>query len=177
MLKVIEKIRDAIPAVGQFVMLDGYTGILGVKKGLQPDDIAVTGDFRVFCASPSSNGGPPKIFYEEPLFPKTPGKGICPLLLSALDLTESLTDPDDVCTASELLSFTCSYTFNYYGDALDEDEDEDADTIPPKKMEKKKEEGPSEGDQMMDFFFSKRKKPIEKDEEREEWGTDGFEFF
>ena len=172
MLKVIEYVKDALPAIGKFVMIDGYTGRLGVKAGLDPNNYATTGDFQVF----SYNAATKVLTWEEPLFPSTPGQGIYPLLLSGLDLSESGVDPDDICTSTELMTLSSGYSFNFFG-ADDDDEESEEEEAPVKKEVEKKDKGPTEGELLMEFFFSKRKKVVKKEEEREKWGTDGFEFF
>jgi len=172
MLKVIEYVRDALPAVGKFVMLDGYTGRLAVAKGLNPDDHPITGDFQVF----SYNAATKVVTREEPQFFSTLRQGAYPTLLSGLDLSESEVDPDSICTPAELLSLTAAYSFNFYGPDDDDEEDEEESEAPVKEVEKE-DKGPTEGELLMEFFFSKRKKVVKKEEEREKWGTDGFEFF
>ena len=170
MLKVIEYVRDALPAVGRYVMIDGCVGRLGIKKGLDPNKYAVSEDFRVFVERKSFSGTSQGVKWEDPEFPTNPKAGDCPLLISGLDLSESEPDGEDVCTDVALGGFTFDYTFIL-------DEDLDYEVAPKVKESKKKEEKPSEGDELMDFFFSKEGKTIKKEEEREKWGTDGFEFF
>jgi hypothetical protein len=172
MLKVIEYVRDALPAVGKFVMIDGYTGRLAVAKGLDPDDHPITGDFQVF----SHNAATKVVTREVPLFPSTVGQGAYPILLSGLDLSESEVDPDSICTPAELTTLSSGYYFNFFG-ADDDDEESEEEEAPVKKEVEKKDKGPTEGELLMEFFFSKRKKVVKKEEEREKWGTDGFEFF
>ena len=165
MIKVIEYVKDALPAVGKYVLLDGYMGRLAIKRGLDPNNYSTTYDFIV-CV-----GG--KIHV--PAFPTFLSSGVYPLLLSGVDLTDQEPDVEDVYTVEELKKYSKNFTFN-----LDDDEDEEEDYCcdwKGTKKEEKEEEDDSEGDKLMDFFFNEKKKVVKEEEEREAWGKDGFEFF
>lgn len=171
MIKAIEYVKDALSAVGKYVLLDGYTGRLAIRKGLNPNKYAVTGDFKV-CVKGNAH---------QPAFPALPNNGgLWPLLLSGADLTDQEPDADDICTVEELNKCYSDFTFGGADDDMDEDCDGEVWFTKTTSTEEEKEEEkekPSEGDELMDFFFSKKKKVKEKEEERKEWGKDGFEFF
>jgi len=164
MIKVIEYVKDALPVVGKYVLLDGYMGRLAIKKGLNPDKYALTYDFLI-CEGKKIH---------VPTFPNNSGCGVYPLLMSGIDLTDQEPDVEDIYTIERLKNYNNGYTFR-----IEDDEEEEEYCCDWKGAcaKEEKEPEPSEGDKLMDFFFNEKKKVVKEEEERKVWGKDGFEFF